>query len=94
MFGFYVWQTNQDRHFQDDAFLFGAGMEYNKRDWRIQLSSCAYFGYMQNGDQPLLIRLGAEKKINRSTAILRFQQGLHDFKYSTVEAGAKWRIGK
>jgi hypothetical protein len=94
MFGFYVWQTNLDIHFQDDAYLFGAGLEYNKNNWRWQLNSCAYLGYMRNGDKPVVIRFGTEKKIKNITGIFRFQQGLHDFKYSSLEAGAKFHLGK
>jgi hypothetical protein len=94
MVGFYVWQTNLDEHFQDDAYLFGAGVEYNKNNWRWQLNSCTYLGYMRNGDKPVVLRLGAEKSIKNITGVLRFQQGLHDFKYSSVEAGAKFHLGK
>lgn len=94
MVGFYVWQTNRDDHFQDDAYLFGLGLEYNKNSWRLQANSCAYFGYMKDGDDPIVIRIAAEKRIKNVTALLRCQKGVQDFKYTTLEAGAKFRIGK
>ena len=65
LLGFYVWQTNQDLHFQDDAFLFGAGLEYNQNNWRIDFNSVGYLGYMSNGDKPIVVRIGAQKIIRR-----------------------------
>ncbi len=91
MLGFYSWQLQSDRHQQDDAFLFGAGMEWNKNQWRIQANIAGYLGYLKNsGDKPVVARLGIEKKIKRISWLLRFQQGLHDFAYTTVEGGAKY----
>lgn len=94
MVGFYVWQTNQDLHFQDDAFLFGAGLEYNQKNWRFDLNSVGYLGYMSNGDKPIVVRIGAQKIMRRNTAILRLQQGLHDYKYTSIEAGIKFHLRK
>jgi hypothetical protein len=93
LLGFYVWQTNQDLHFQDDAFVFGAGLEYNKDSWRIDFNSVGYLGYMNNGDKPVVVRIGAQKIIHHMTAILRLQRGLHDFDYTTLETGIKFHLG-
>ncbi len=94
MLGFYSWQTNQANFFQDDCFLFGAGLEYNNNNWKWQMNSCGYLGYQGKRDKPVVLRIGAEKKINRITALLHFQQGLHDFKYSSFETGARLSFGK
>jgi len=95
MLGFYVWQTNHDdRLRQDDALLCGSGIEWNKNNLRIQNYFAAYFGYQENGDDPIVYRLYAEKRKNNMSWLLRFQQGLHDFRYSSVEAGAKFHLGK
>ena len=89
MAGFYAWQTNDDDLFQDDALLLGAGLEYNRNQWRVQLNNCAYYGYRDNRDDPMVLRAAVEKRIRRFTALVKFQQGLQDFDYSTVEAGLK-----
>jgi hypothetical protein len=95
MIGFYVWQTNKDDRFrQDDALLCGTGLEWNKGNLRLQTNIAAYFGYQENGDDPIVYRISAEKRKSRITWILRFQQGLHDFSYTSVEAGAKFHVGK
>jgi hypothetical protein len=95
MLGFYTWQMETDQHNQNDAFLFGTGLEWNKNNWRLQTNVAGYLGYLENsGDKPVVYRFSAEKKINRLGLLLGFQQGLHDFKYSTAEFGGKWFFQK
>jgi hypothetical protein len=90
MAGFYCWQIDRNDLRQDDAFLFGAGVEVNKKNWFFQTNISGYLGYLEDqGDKPILYRALLEKKINKIALLLRFQQGLHDFKYTTVEAGVK-----
>jgi hypothetical protein len=93
MLGFYSWQVESDRHNQDDAFLFGTGLEWNKTNWRIQTNVAGYLGYLgKTGDKPIVYRLNMEKKLKRTSLLFGFQQGLHDFKYSSVEVGIKYFI--
>jgi len=90
MGGFYVWQTNEDALPQNDAFLFGAGTEWNKSGNRIQSYVAGYVGYKNNGDKPVVFRFNFEKKKSRIIYLLRFQQGLNDFEYTTAEGGIKY----
>jgi hypothetical protein len=93
MVGFYSWQIQSNKHQQDDAFLFGTGLEWNKNNWRIQTNVAGYLGYLKNsGDKPIVYRFHAEKNIKRTGILVAFQQGLHDFDYSTVEFGAKYYL--
>lgn len=93
MAGIFVWQLTGDGHRQDDAFLFGTGLEWNKNGWRVQGYGAGYLGYLHNsGDKPIVLRAGIEKRYNRAGWLLRFQHGVNDFKYTTVEAGVKWVI--
>ena len=94
MAGFYSWQTNDDDLFQDDALLLGIGMEYNKNNWRVQVNNCAYYGYRDNKDDPMVFRIGIEKVSKKITGLLRFQQGLHDFDYTSLETGIKFNFTK
>ncbi len=95
MLGFYSWQLQSDRHQQDDAFLFGLGVEWNKNNWRIQGSIAGYLGYLEDsGDKPIVTRLHIDKKINKWGWVFRFQQGLHDLAYTTAEAGIKYYFKK
>ena len=91
MLGFYSWQVESEKHNQDDAFLFGTGLEWNKGNWRIQTNVAGYLGYLKDsGDKPIVYRFNLEKKIKSISLLFGFQQGLHDFTYSTVELGAKY----
>jgi hypothetical protein len=89
MAGFLVWQTNEDKHRQDDAILFGTGFEWNKNNIRLQAYASGFSGYRDNGDRPTLARISLEKKKNGKVYIFRLQQGLHDFAYTSIEAGAR-----
>ena len=65
----------------------------NKNGYRVQSYISGYLGYMKNsGDKPIVFRIHAEKKLKRSSLILGFQQGLNDFKYSSVEMGMKYNF--
>ena len=91
MLGFYSWQIESEKHNQDDAFLFGTGLEWNKNNWRIQTNVSGYLGYLKNiGDKPIVYRFNMEKKIKSVSLLLGFQQGLQDFEYSSVETGIKY----
>ena len=92
MLGFYSWQIISDRHRQNDAFLFGTGAEWNAKYFRLQTYVAGYVGYLKMEDRPVVFRAHAEKKFKRSSLLFGFQQGLHDFKYSTAELGIKYRI--
>ena len=89
MMGFLVWQTNSDNLRQNDAFLFGTGAEWNKNDFRLQIHAAGYLGYKNDGDKPVVLRCNIERKRKKTLYFLRLQQGIHDFKYFSGEAGAK-----
>ena len=91
MAGIYCWQIQREDLRQNDAFLFGTGLEWNPKTWRIQTYVAGYLGYMyKSGDKPIVFRAEAQKKLQKTSLLLRFQQGMHDFKYSTVEFGGRY----
>jgi hypothetical protein len=91
MAGFYCWQINREDLRQNDAFLFGAGVEWKKKDWTLQSTVSGYLGYMEHeGDKPILLRAAAEKDFRRVGLILKFQHGLQDFGYTSIELGGKY----
>ena len=95
MAGGYFWQAEIRRHPQDDAFLFGTGFEWNKKNLKIQTSVSGYLGYFYRmRDKPILFRAGFDKIIKRKILFFQFQQGLHNFNYTSAELGLKFRYGK
>lgn len=88
MFGMYVWQLPTG--LQNDAVLFGAGIEYNKKQVQLQTNITGYLGYFNNGDRPIVFRLRASSNKKGINWFAQFQQGVHDFKYTTGEAGGRF----
>ena len=88
MAGMYVWQLPLG--LQNDAILFGAGIEYNNKQFQLLTNITGYLGYMKNGDQPIVYRLRAGRNKKGMNWFAQFQQGLHDFKYTTGEVGGKF----
>lgn len=93
MAGFYTWQIESAEHNQDDAFLFGTGLEWQRRSWKLQANLAGYLGYLaHNGDKPIVCRLEAEKKTGRFSILAGLQKGLHDFRFTSAELGTRYRI--
>jgi hypothetical protein len=93
MAGFYVWQIESDIFKQDDAFLFGAGLEYRKKNFSLQTNVAGYLGYLENqGDKPVVFRTRAEQQLKKMKLVLGFQQGLNDFDYSSFDAGLRFNF--
>ena len=87
MSGFYVWQTNDPQHAQNDAFLWGAGMTFSPGRWNLDLHIRSYLGYLKNGDDPIVGRLSASFQTNRTRWQWLIQQGLHDYSYTSLSLG-------
>lgn len=88
MMGFYVWQTYLTDYFQNDAFLYGIGVDLNFENFSISNAFGGYNGYINNGDNPNVYRFTLSSKlISRINYEIRFQQGFTDFKYSTLRVG-------
>lgn len=88
MIGLYVWQLPTG--LQNDAVLFGAGVEYNKNRFQLQNNITGYLGYFNNGDRPIVYRLRAGNNKKGMNWFAQFQQGIHDFKYTTGEIGGRF----
>jgi len=85
MLGFYSWQLIDYGRRQNDAFLFGTGVEWSRPTIKLQSYVAGYLGYLNMRDKPIVFRLSLDKRIKRIGIIAGFQQGIHDFKYSSVE---------
>jgi len=88
MLGFYVYQTNRDDYRQNDAFLYGVGISLLNEKFEFNTKFGGYKGYIGNGDAPMVLRANAIYKFPKTHLRLSFQQGLHDFDYSTISLGA------
>ena len=91
MAGFYVWQIESDVFNQDDAFMFGTGLEYADKGWLVKGGFAGYLGYIyHSGDKPMVLRASVEKRIKNASYFTSLQRGIHDFTYTSVEAGFRY----
>ncbi len=85
MFGMYVWQLHGHDHFQNDALLYGAGFDLDLQKVAIVNSWGGYYGYIGNGDRPMVYRLKVKSTLDKLLNYeLTLQQGLHDYPYTSV----------
>lgn len=93
MAGLFVWQQDMDSLRQNDAFLFGSGLQWRKKGWVVEPSISGYLGYLEKtGDKPILFRFNTEKNVKQMIYLFRFQQGIKNFKYSSFELGIKRKL--
>lgn len=94
MAGFYSWQiyyhNNRVIYHQDDAFLYGTGLVYDKNKFIIEGNIAGYSGYINILDSPLVIRLKTEVTLGKIKSNLLIQKGLkEDLNYSTIRFGIR-----
>ncbi len=91
--GFYSYQTYSRKHYQNDAFLYGAGMLTALRNINMIYQLTGYAGYFKNGDRPLVFRFIIE---SRATGKTRFrymlQQGIHDMNCTTLRCSILFNL--
>jgi hypothetical protein len=85
--GFYCWQTYDDFHPQNDAFLAIIGGNIIGGKIMINGNIGGYFGYMGNGDQPVVVRTNIGYSTKKMMFALGFQKGIHDFDYTSLRLG-------
>jgi hypothetical protein len=88
MLGFYVWQTNRADQFQNDAFLYGLGLDIDWKDYQLQASFRGYAGYLDDGDRPGTIDLRLARRWEFFQISLGGGVGLWDNLYNRLEVGS------
>ena len=90
MLGFLVWQTNLDNQFQNDAFLYGLGMEMIGYKFIVNTSFRGYVGYLDNGDKPAVLDLRIVRKYNPFQVFIGIGMGFEDNLYDRLEIGSAY----
>jgi len=89
--GFYSWQTNDEGNLQNDALMYGLGLEVGHNNWSVSNSWSGYHGYKDNGDRPMVYTFDLQKKLKNNTFRIQYLHGLHDWMYNTVKFSFIWR---
>ena len=82
--GFYAYQTWDPLHNQDDCFSWGMGTKYSGKKMWARVVLAGYLGYLNNGDRPAVVRFQVGTKKEKLNFALKYQGGIHDFKYQTI----------
>lgn len=92
MIGFYSWQTNDELNLQNDALLYGLGVDAVVKSWRVTTSWSGYHGYKNNGDQPMQLNFDLRKDYGNTALKVQYQYGLHDWLYKTLRFSFIWKL--
>jgi hypothetical protein len=83
--GFYAYQVYLLNNRQNDAFLYGAGIDLEIGKLRIGNQLTGFYEYLNNGDRPMVYRLIFKPSVpRRISAYILIQQGLNDFQYTSA----------
>lgn len=82
--GFYAYQTWDPLHNQDDCVSYGLGARFSSESYWIKAALAGYYGYLDNGDRPAVIRFQLGTQREKLNFAVKYQGGIHDFKYQTI----------
>lgn len=83
--GFYVWETNEDRNPQNDAFSYGIGADLKLNQTLVTTQLGGYIGYKGNGDKPIVLRSNLAQSVSNQIDLqLGAQLGFGDFPYNSI----------
>ena len=91
-FGFYSWQTNDQDNLQNDALMYGLGLEFLKNNWIATSSLAGYAGYKNEKDQPLVANFDLERKLGGKSLKLQYIHGIKDWEYDTFKLAFIWHF--
>lgn len=93
--GLYIYQTNRTDYYQNDAVIYGLGVDLSFDKFLFKNSWGGYSGYFGNGDKPMVYRSEVSSNFDQALNYeLKFQTGLHDFDYTTISAGIIVKLSK
>lgn len=88
--GFLVWQTTGSN--QNDAYIYGGKIILRNRLFDFQNMLSGYYGYMNNGDAPLVFSSGLTFKQPKFNIFVQYQYGINDFPYHHIQTGLALKL--
>lgn len=92
MGGFYSYQTYDELHLQNDAFLGGFGVSLHGRKISFTHSISGYRGYLNIGDRPMVYKSVLQWKNRKLDAKIWYQWGINDFPYQSLRLGLVYHL--
>lgn len=95
MAGMYAWQTYSDKYKQDDALVYGIGGTLTHKHFILDEQIGGYFGYLNDGDRPLVNRFSISSARDKTVNIkLLFQYGFADANYKSIIISSIFNLEK
>jgi hypothetical protein len=92
-FGFYSWQTYNEATPQNDAIMYGAGVDYLLKQWMFSGNFSGYSGYLKLNDKPQVFTMETKYDWKTYAVRCRFLYGIRDWKYKTIRLSFIWKLG-
>jgi len=88
--GFLCWQTDNGR--QNDAVQFGGMGILDTKAFRFTAQVAGYTGWERDGDTPVVVKGTLDVPIGNFAPFATFEYGLHDYPFSHLRVGLKYRF--
>jgi len=82
--GFYSWQTNDELRLQNDAYMYGLGINLRSFGWSLSNSLSGYSGYKNERDKPVVYTFDLNHAIKKNAIRFQYIYGIRDWKYQTI----------
>jgi hypothetical protein len=98
MLGFYTWQTNINGLIngstsrQNDAPLYGIGLEYETGLWHFDTDFSGYYGYQGHRDYPGFLRFNMVRDIPGGEISLGYNVGIKTWDWNTFSIGYRINV--
>ena len=90
--GFFCWETTNST--QNDAFMYGGKIILSNRLFDFENSLSGYYGWMKNGDAPLVFNSKLIFKQPKFSIFMQYKYGIKDFPYHHVQTGISFTLPK
>lgn len=83
--GFLCWQV--DTNMQNDAFLYGIGVEFDEARFALTFAWQGYSGWIENGDRPIVLKASFVYKAGHFRPLVAYQYGMRDYPFQQFRIG-------
>ena len=92
MGGFYVYQTHDYKYVQNDAIMWGVGLDLGKKGWLFKTQLTGYHGYFNYYDTPVVFRAQVSKSFQTTKINFRYQVGNSSYDFQSLRLGVAYNF--
>ena len=91
-YGIYVYQTNLDNNYQNDCWMYSAGLLLSAKHTKTSASISGYNGYLEIKDKPIVLRANFAYLFDNSEIRFLMQKGIRDISHFTFRLSYAYKI--